>query len=94
MATSSELCSLPSKLILASVLLGAELSFALSAPVETKCISFGFPHSTTLPVPCSGDQACQGPLGIGTAAQSVSPSLAFCGLRKNEQPVGMQARER
>lgn len=40
----------PSKLTLESVLLGAELSFALSAPVETKCISFGFPHSTTFPV--------------------------------------------
>ena len=84
MATSSELCSLPSKLILASVLLGAELSFTLSAPVETKCISFRFPHSTTLPVVADSAMlwgpSLSGPLGIGTDAQSVSPSLASSGL--------------
>lgn len=50
MATGSQFHPLPPKLILSSVLLGAELSFALSAPVETKGISSGFPHSTTLPV--------------------------------------------
>lgn len=55
MATGSRLCPLPSKLILSSVLLGAERSFALSAPVETKGISSGFPHSTALPVVADSD---------------------------------------